>query len=142
MFDRIFNEIFGDVDFKQFFENLGEEKEEKENGHSYYHRVEDKYDNGKHVSHVEKEIKDGEVIKDIKDIFKIEDKKEEKAIEEKKEENNNEKYSAYYEQRLKKASDLLEEAQKTIFNQQKQIESYENRCKELEVKFDKLRDLL
>lgn len=135
MFEKIFNEIFGDVDFEKVFKNFPEEekKNESENDHSYFHTIKDRYENGEHVSHVEKEVKDGKVIKDINNTFKIEDKGE-------KEETKN--GSEYYEEKLKKATDLLEEAQKTIINQQKQIETYENHCKELECKFRKLKDFL
>lgn len=121
MFERIFNEIFGDADFEQMFKNLPEDEKKNENDHSYFHTIEDKYDNGKHVSHIEKEVKDGKVIKDINNTFKIEVKGEE---EEKKEKQCN---STYYEEKLKQTSDLLEQAQKTITDQQKRIEDLESK---------------
>lgn len=134
MFEKIFNEIFGNVDFEKIFKDFPEEekKNENENDHSYFHSIEDKYENGEHVSHKEKEIKDGKVLKDVNDTFKIEVKGKEEA----------ENGSNDYEEKLKKATDLLEEAQKTIVNQQKQLECYENRCNELECKFSKLKDFL
>ena len=46
-----------------------------ENNHSYFHSVKDKYKNGEHVSHSEKEIKDGKVIKDVNNSVSLEDKK-------------------------------------------------------------------
>lgn len=54
-----------------------ENKDDKEKCHSYCHCVSDKYENGEHISHKEKEIKDGKVIKDIEDTKNIESKKEE-----------------------------------------------------------------
>ena len=70
-FDDFFNKVFDGLleEAKNNLEkNLKEEKKsEKEDSenevHSYYHRVADKYDNGDHVSHVEKEVKDGKVLK-------------------------------------------------------------------------------
>ena len=46
-----------------------------ENNHSYFHSVKDKYKNGEHISHSEKEIKDGKVIKDVNNRINLEDKK-------------------------------------------------------------------
>lgn len=116
MFEKIFNEIFGDVDFEKVFNSIhNEENEENENCSTYFHKVEDKYDNGQHVSHVEKEVKDGKVIKDINEAFKIEDKKEEKVEE-------NELTLAEYKQKLKEANDLLLEAKETIQEQTKMID--------------------
>lgn len=71
MFDRIFKDIFGAEAFEKL-ENAFEEtmkefedSDEKNDGFSYFHNVSDKYENGKHVSHDEKEVKNGEVLKDI-----------------------------------------------------------------------------
>ena len=113
MFEKIFNEIFGDVD--KFFENIHiEEDEENEKGSSYFHKVEDKYDNGQHVSHVEKEIKDGKVIKDVNEAFKIENKECDETEEE-------ELSLEDYKGKLKKSNDLLMEAKETIQEQTKMI---------------------
>lgn len=140
MINEIFKEIFGDVDFEQMFKNLPEDEKKNENDHSYFHTIEDKYDNGKHVSHIEKEVKDGKVIKDINNTFKIEVKGEEEEKKEKPKENKCN--SAYYEEKLKQATDLLEEAQNTIINQQKMIEEKTEQCKELETKLEKVFNLL
>lgn len=70
MFETIFNEFFGDIDWEKFAEKMKdfEEKNNVENdGKSYFHAIEDEYEDGKHVLHKEKEVKDGKVIKDIND---------------------------------------------------------------------------
>ena len=70
MFETIFNEFFGDIDWEKFAEKMKdfEEKNNVENdGKSYFHTIEDEYEDGKHVLHKEKEVKDGKVIKDIND---------------------------------------------------------------------------
>lgn len=70
MFETIFNEFFGDIDWEKFAEKMKnfEEKNNAENdGKSYFHAIEDEYEDGKHVLHKEKEVKDGKVIKDIND---------------------------------------------------------------------------
>lgn len=81
MFEKIFEEIFGDNAFDKLFEEAFNEK--TENGEvsndkdtSYYHSIKDKYKNGKHVSHLEKEVKDGKVLKDVNKTYdtKIENK--------------------------------------------------------------------
>ena len=84
MFERIFNEIFGDIDWEKFAEKMKdfEEKNNAENdGKSYFHAIEDEYEDGKHVLHKEKEVKDGKVIKDINDNCLTVKKDENKAIE-------------------------------------------------------------
>lgn len=72
-------------DFMKDFNNLldSEAKETKEEEcddepKSYYHYMCDKYENGKHVSHKEKEVKDGKVLKDVDNCMNIEDKTENK----------------------------------------------------------------
>lgn len=83
MFDRIFTEIFGDEVFndleKAFNEKFNEFKKESEKDNkddfSYYHSVNDKFENGKNVQHDEKEIKNGKVLKDIHENARaVEDK--------------------------------------------------------------------
>lgn len=77
MFEKIFEEIFGDVDFNNFAKAVEEEIEnEKEEPKSYFHKVVDEYEDGKHVSHKEKEVKDGKVIKNVNENYKLEDKNE------------------------------------------------------------------
>ena len=65
MFETLFNEFFGDIDWEKFAEKMKdfEEKNNAENdGKSYFHAIEDEYEDGKHVLHKEKEVKDGKVI--------------------------------------------------------------------------------
>ena len=61
-FGTDFNKTFSDMleAFKKEQEKEGENKEDS----SYFHKVFDKYENGEHVEHEEKEVKDGKVIKD------------------------------------------------------------------------------
>ena len=81
MFEEILKEIFGtsktfDDLFNEVFDNKVNTNDVKdENNHSYFHSVKDKYKNGEHVSHSEKEIKDGKVIKDVNNSVSLEDKK-------------------------------------------------------------------
>lgn len=79
MFDRIFKDIFGTETFDKLENAFNEtikdfENENKNDDFSYFHGVKDKYENGKHVSHDEKEVKDGKVVKDIHRSVSIEDK--------------------------------------------------------------------
>lgn len=67
---NFFDDFFG-TDFNKAFSDMLEAfKKEQEKGDenkkdsSYFHKVFDKYENGEHVEHVEKEVKDGKVIKD------------------------------------------------------------------------------
>ena len=84
MFETIFNEFFGDIDWEKFAEKMKnfEEKNNAENdGKSYFHAIEDEYEDGKHILHKEKEVKDGKVIKDINDNCLTVKQGENKAIE-------------------------------------------------------------
>ena len=84
MFETIFNEFFGDIDWEKFAEKMKnfEEKNNAENdGKSYFHAIEDEYEDGKHILHKEKEVKDGKVIKDINDNCLTVKQCENKAIE-------------------------------------------------------------
>ena len=80
MFEEILKEFFGttktfDDLFNEVFDNKVNTDEVKdENNHSYFHSVKDKYENGEHISHSEKEIKDGKVIKDVDNCLEIENK--------------------------------------------------------------------
>lgn len=87
LFNSIFNEIFND--FEKDFNNLSKEFEnnakllendEKDGKNkSYFHEVADRYEDGEHVFHKEKEVKDGKVLKNVEQDFKkIEDKTETK----------------------------------------------------------------
>ena len=81
MFEEILKEFLGttktfDDLFNEVFENkVNTDDVKDENNHSYFHSVKDKYKNGEHISHSEKEIKDGKVIKDVNHFGNIEDKK-------------------------------------------------------------------
>ena len=81
MFEEILKEFFGttktfDDLFNEVFDNKVNTDEVKdENNHSYFHSVKDMYENGEHISHSEKEIKDGKVIKDVDNCLEIENKK-------------------------------------------------------------------
>ena len=66
-FDDLFNEVF---DNKVNTDDVSNKR-----NHSYFHSVNDKYKNGDHISHIEKEIKDGKVIKDVNNSVSLEDKK-------------------------------------------------------------------
>lgn len=61
-FGTDFNKTLSDMleAFKKEQEKEGENKKDS----SYFHKVFDKYENGEHVEHAEKEVKDGKVIKD------------------------------------------------------------------------------
>ena len=71
--------FFGDDDFFEPFTFVGTKDNDHE--HSYYHCVSDKYENGKRTSHIEKEVKDGKVLKDVKEENLIEPKEEPKKLE-------------------------------------------------------------
>lgn len=110
MFETIFNEFFGDIDWEKFTEKMKdfEEKNNAENdGKSYFHAIEDEYEDGKHVLHKEKEVKDGKVIKDINDNCLTVKQDENKTIE-------NEAFNTETEIRVLKAENecLLEEIAK------------------------------
>ena len=79
MIEKFFEEIFGTKLFNDLFKDefdntVNAEEKEDEGGHSYFHSVKDEYKDGEHVSHSEKEIKDGKVIKDVVDSTKLSDK--------------------------------------------------------------------
>ena len=68
---NFFEDFFG-TDFHKTFSDMLEafKKEQEKEGEnkkdsSYFHKVFDKYENGEHVEHAEKEVKDGKVIKDV-----------------------------------------------------------------------------
>lgn len=157
MIDKIFNEIFNEDEFynfeefsKRFFELLQNEqkKENKENEekdddeHSYYHKVTDTYEDGEHTSHVEKEVKDGKVLKDVNETFKIEDKSDVKDTCCEKSECDKDEKLKCYDEKLKEANGLLIEAKETIQKQTEVIGDYQKRCENYENKLSKLRTLL
>ena len=61
-FGTDFNKTFSDM--LEAFKKEHEKEDENTKDSSYFHNVFDKYENGEHVEHVEKEVKDGKVIKD------------------------------------------------------------------------------
>jgi hypothetical protein len=69
MIEDYFDKVFGSFE-DEFPELNGEEN------YSYYHKVEDRFDNDEHT-HTEKEVKNGKVLKDIKKTYKLGKKKEE-----------------------------------------------------------------
>ena len=69
MFDRFF------IDSFRHFDDLF--KESSDLKHSYFHEVADEYENGEHISHKEKEVKDGKVLKDVDTTKCLTNKKEE-----------------------------------------------------------------
>lgn len=61
-FGTDFNKTFSDM--LESFKKEREKEDENKEDSSYFHKVFDKYENGEHVEHSEKEVKDGKVIKD------------------------------------------------------------------------------
>lgn len=84
--DEIFDKLFGNVFFDEFMGALEEysakraenKNNENEKDSTYFHSVSSQYEDGKCVSRHEKEIKNGEVVKDVTYCSAIEDKKETK----------------------------------------------------------------
>lgn len=119
MFDRIFKDIFGTEAFEKLenaFEETMKEFEEtakKDDDFSYFHDVRDKYENGKHVSHDEKEVKDGKVLKDIHRSMNIDDNKKEDTCDkiscDYKNDNYLKTHNEHLEQHLKSAENALQE---------------------------------
>ena len=73
-FDEFFNvDGFGNMKLFDFpFDTDAKEDENDGKSHTYFHKVADKYDeSGQRISHVEKEVKDGKVLKDIKEEPKL-----------------------------------------------------------------------
>ena len=140
MITEIIKEIFGDDAFKALderFEKLSKEMDEKDCGHSYFHSVSDNYENGEHVSHKEKEVKDGKVIKDVGFGVGIEDKS--------KNENNNDKVEgkedieSQYKRKMEELCNKIDEKNEII-------DKLNARCSKLMKENDKikftLRDLI
>ena len=68
-----FDKVFGRFE-EDFFNEIPELDGEED--YSYYHKVEDRYDNDEHT-HTEKEVKNGKVLKDVKKTYKLGKKEEE-----------------------------------------------------------------
>ena len=126
----IFDEIFG-VDFVSDFQKNWEEFEKRANDlklkveddgeeHSYCHEVEDEYENGEHTYHREKEVKDGEVVKDESFANSLPDKESKaKAIE-----NGKDKEKDPY--------DTIDYLSDKIADKKLEVDDLKKRCKELE----------
>lgn len=148
---KTFDEMFGEYEKLYSAFNKAKDNKEDENEHSYYHKVADTYEDGNHTSHIEKEVKDGEVLKDVKETYQLDNKEKEcNKICCKNESKCNESVddnksvdSEFYENKLKEANDLLDEANKTIKIQMNTIELYKDsvdilmkRCEEYEDKLN------
>lgn len=139
MVDKLFTELFGEERdlnemFNEFFDYIKEFEKDEDNKEigkrSYFHKITDEYKNGKKVSHTEKEVKNGNVIKDINENYKLEDKTE------KTKDGESEMSS---EEALNEAKKLLDEARSTILMQMREIERSQKRCKELEEELNKFK---
>jgi predicted RNase H-like nuclease (RuvC/YqgF family) len=130
MFEKIFNEIFGDIDWKEVADKMSEITEnEDEKDSSYFYKVEEKYDNGQHVSHIEKEVKDGKVIKDINCSMNIEDKSN-KNKEDVYKKCSYEDKCMEYETVIEKLEKELRDKDKTIKKLQKENDEIKDKIKE------------
>ncbi len=162
MFETIFNEIFGNVDWEKIGEKLNEfeknhEINEKDDAKSYFHVVEDEYEDGKHTHHKEKEVKDGKVVKDINNCCYIDSKQEEnKAIESQKNKQSdtdvqirelkaeNKRLLEEIEQKnetIRKFKGCMRANEMTIERQNNDLEKLVNRNKELNEKLDNIKKL-
>lgn len=132
-----FKNLFDEVSkiMKDDFEETVKECEDCE-GKSYYHMVSDKYEDGKHVSHKEKEVKDGKVVKDIDNCMNIEDKCEENKKCCKKESCNkeNKNIDEDIEFLLNKKNAQIESLKSELSKQSSICDSMSERLKELEGK--------
>lgn len=137
MFEEILKEFFGTKTFDDLFNEVFDNKVntddvKDENNHSYFHSVKDKYENGEHISHSEKEIKDGKVIKDVDNCLEIENKENckcndnvckcDKKLCEKKE---------TLERSLKKYSELYFDSQRALVEKDKKIAELESKLNEV-----------
>lgn len=66
-----FDDFFGNSFCGLFDFPFTEKETNDEDMHSYFHSISEKYKDGKRVSHVEKEVKDGKVLKDVKEKPKL-----------------------------------------------------------------------
>lgn len=139
MFENIFNEIFGDVDWKKISNELLGEENENEKDSSYFHKITEEYEDGKCVSRSEKEIKDGKVIKDVHEVHSIKEDKP-KAIENGKDkEEDRDDVITYYKKKVENLCKKIDEKNEVI-------DKLNARCSKLMEENDKikftLRDLL
>ena len=139
MFEKIFNEIFGDVDWKKISNELLGEEKENEKDSSYFHKITEEYEDGKCVSRSEKEIKDGKVIKDVHEVHSIKEDKP-KAIENGKDkEEDRDDVITYYKKKVENLCKKIDEKNEVI-------DKLNARCSKLMEENDKikftLRDLI
>ena len=124
MFDEFLKEFFETKTFDDLFNEVFDKKVKSNdvkdnNNHSYFHSVKDEYKNGEHVSHSEKEIKDGKLIKDVDNSIELENKnvcKCDKKLYEKKETDYDalKGINKHLEQSLRSAENALAEKDKKI----------------------------
>ena len=124
MFDEFLKEFFETKTFDDLFNEVFDKKVKTNdvkdnNNHSYFHSVKDEYKNGEHVSHSEKEIKDGKLIKDVDNSIELENKnvcKCDKKLYEKKETDYDalKGINKHLEQSLRSAENALAEKDKKI----------------------------
>lgn len=142
MFEKIFDEIFGEMDLLDKFEKASNKfnddvKDEKDS--SYFHKITEEYEDGKCVSRSEKEIKDGKVIKDVHEVHSLKQDKP-KAIENGKDkEKDKDDVIAYYKKRVESLCKKIDEKNEVI-------DELNARCSKLMEENDKikftLRDLI
>ena len=132
MFEEFLKEFFGTKTFDDLFNEVFDKKvntndvKDNNNNHSYFHSIKDEYKNGEHVSHSEKEIKDGKLIKDVDNSIEFENKNvckcdkklyEKKEIEKECKRNDYDKLKGiikHLEQSLRSAENALAEKDKKI----------------------------
>lgn len=144
-FDKHCKEFFNEImkSFNEFsgFEEKEEEKkkedvkEEETPSHSYFHKVSDCFEDGKHVSHAEKEVKDGKVIKDI-------DEKPTASIEGTKEECSCKDKECICEKENKKLNKWLTSAENALCEKDEQISTLKNEINALKKENSSLKEKL
>jgi hypothetical protein len=135
MIKKLFNELFGDVDLEKMVNEISEAIEnEGEKDSSYFYKVEDKYDNGHHVSHIEKEVKDGNVIKDINRTMNIEDKNEKTK--------EDVQYKRDYKDKCIEYESVIKKLEKELYEKDDLIHTLRERCSKLMEENDKIKFVL
>lgn len=133
MFEKIFEEIFGNEfldnlkdGFEKSVKNL-EKDDEDEKDSSYYHKITEEYENGRCVSRSEKEIKNGQVIKDVTEVHKLEDKK-----------CDNEKCEIDYEQKCKEYEEVIKNLKGELREKDNRVEYLEKKLENFKQKISAL----
>ena len=132
MFFNDFEDFLKEADelMAKLIEEATQKEEKDNNSQSYYHSISDKFENGRHVSHQEKEVKNGKVLKDVhQENCRIEDKKEKENEEPTKDDTQNWEvlYKAALPEitKLKKLLDETKENHKIVCNKYDSLmESY------------------